>query len=185
MEDALELYEDLKANVRHDGRFHSIRQLVQPDDPLVRDIARRLVQADDFIAAVQDFVHAFTTYRPETGDYWRTPSETLAREAGDCDDSAILTCSLLRNYLPPEDVFCAVGLWIGIPDSGGHMWVITRGDGDGDNDRIIETTASSRRPLRGSYVLMAIFNDAYAFATPRGLGEFDLKPDTVRAGVTV
>ena len=170
----LKRYNDLLADVRRDGKYHSIRSLVQPNDPEVRDIARVLVQAPDFIAVAQEFVNSFTTYRTEVGDYWREPSETLAARAGDCDDLAILLCSILRNYMPPDNVYCAFGLWTIGGKPSGHMWVITEG-GDGE-DRILEATAGPGRPTKGKYVIHCMFNDEYAFATDIGLQEFDLKP---------
>jgi len=166
-------YGDLKANVRHDGKFHSVKALVQPDEPTVRGVARVLVQSNDFIKAAQEFVDSFTTYQNEVGDYWTTPDELLEAQAGDCDDKAILLCSILRNYLPPDKVYCAFGLWILNGETSGHMWVVTEGE-DGD-DRIIEATTSPERKTRGKYVLHGMFNDKYAFSTDIGLREFDLK----------
>lgn len=166
-------YDDLLANVRYDGNYHSVRGLVQVNDPDVRDIARVLVQAKDFVAATQEFVHSFTTYKAEVGDYWAEPGETLAAEAGDCDDKAILLCSILRNYTPADKVYCAFGLWKSRGELGGHMWVVTEGS-DGE-DLIIEATAGPDRPGKGKYILHGMFNDQYAFSTAIGLREFDLK----------
>lgn len=170
----LHLYDDLLANVRHDGKYHSIRSLVQPDDPEVRNIARVLVQAPDFVEVTQEFVDTFTTYRSELGDYWELPSETLGDRAADCDGKAILLASILRNYLPPESVFVAFGLWNQASKLDGHAWVVT--EGDGNEDRIIEATAGPNRSVKGKYILHAIFNDVYAFSTDIGLREFDLQP---------
>lgn len=168
-------YDDLLADVRHDHEHHSIRSLVQPDDPEVRDIARVLVQASDFINATQEFVNSFTTYGAEVGDFWRTPSETLEKRTSvDCDDSAILLCSILRNYIPPDQVYCAFGLWAMGGKTDGHMFVVTKGEGD--EDRIIESTAPPGKSTRGKYVIYGMFNDCYAFSTDIGLKEFDLKP---------
>jgi hypothetical protein len=169
----IRLYEDLLADVRYDGKYHSIKNLVQPNDPMVRDIARVLIQADDFTKASQEFVDSFTTYQLEVGDYWTTPAEILEVQAGDCDDKAILLCSILRNYLPPDQVFCAFGLWSVDAGISGHMWVVTEGE-DGE-DRVIESTAGPGRKTRGRYVLHGMFNDKYAFSTDLGLREFDLK----------
>jgi len=167
-------YDDLLADVRHDHEHHSIRSLVQVDDPEVREIARVLVQADDFISATQEFVNSFTTYGSEVGDFWRTPSETLEKQTGvDCDDSAILLCSILRNYLPPDQVYCAFGLWAMGGRTDGHMFVVTKGEGG--EDRILESTAPPGKSLRGKYVIYGMFNDSYCFATDIGLKEFDLK----------
>jgi len=170
----LQQYDDLLADVRYDQKYHSIRSLVQPDDPEVRDIARVLVQAPDFITAAQEFVNSFTTYRSEVGDYWAEPKETLAETAGDCDDKSILLCSILRNYIPPDKVYCAFGLWKMGDKTTGHMWDITEGE-DGD-DRILEATAGPEKSSRGKYILHGMFNDQYCFATDIGLREFDLKP---------
>lgn len=167
-------YDDLLADVRNDQKYHSIRSLVQVDDPEVREVARVLVQSADFISAAQEFVNSFTTYGAEVGDFWRTPSETLEKRTGvDCDDSSVLLCSILRNYIPPDQVFCAFGLWTlgGKPD--GHMFVVT--EGGGGEDRIIESTAPPGKSTRGKYVLYGMFNDKYCFATDMGLKEFDLK----------
>ena len=167
-------YDDLLADVRHDQKHHSIRSLVQVDDPEVREIARVLVQASDFISAAQEFVNSFTTYGSEVGDFWRTPSETLEKRAGvDCDDSAILLTSILRNYIPPDQVFCAFGLWSLGGKIDGHMFVVT--EGEGGEDRIIESTAPPGKSIRGKYVIYGMFNDCYAFSTDIGLKEFDLK----------
>jgi hypothetical protein len=170
----LKRYKDLRADVRYDRQYYSIRELVQPNDPLVQEIARVLVQAPDFVRAAQEFVNTFTTYRHEEGDYWATPGEVLVERAGDCDDKAILLASILRNYLPPNQVFCAVGLWGQNGKAEGHMWVVT-GD-EIREDRVVESTASPDKPPKGKYTLEAIFNDTYCFATDVGLREFDLRP---------
>lgn len=169
----IELFSDLLADVRYDKQYHSVKGLVQPDDPTVRDVARVLVQADDFSKAAQEFVNTFTTYEKEVGDYWTTPAEILEVQAGDCDDKGILLCSILRNYLPPDQVYCAFGLWSLNGDISGHMWVVT--EGENGEDRVIEATAGPDRKLRGKYILHGMFNDVYAFATDIGLREFDMK----------
>ena len=171
-QNTLSMFDDLFASVRYDNDFHSIRSLVQPDDPEVREIAAVLEAAPDFIEACQDFVDSFTTYENEVGDYWTEPWELLEERAGDCDDKAILLCSLLRTVLPADQVFCAVGDWA-LNGRGGHMWVVTQGKNS--EDRIIEATASSTKPVKGNYNLQAIFNDVYAFATPAGRKEFALR----------
>jgi hypothetical protein len=171
-------YYDLAADVRYKNSHIPIRQLVQPDDPEVKEIAGILHQAPDFIDAACEFVNSFTTYGLEEGDYWRTPAESLAKAAAeegiDCDDSAILLCSLLRNHIPPEKVYCAVGMWSVSGKREGHMFVLI--EDEGGEDRILESTASPERPVQGKYELYAIFNDKYCFATKAGLELFDLKP---------
>lgn len=171
---AIEWYEDLGANVRYDGSYHSIKGLVQPEETEVREVARVLHEAADFVEAAQEFVNSFTTYEREAGDYWAKPGETLAKRAGDCDCLSILLCSILRNYIPADQVYCAFGLWKIRGKSGGHMWVIVEGQ-DGQ-DRIIEATAGTDKPTRGNYIIHGFFNDRFAFATDVGLREYNLRP---------
>ncbi len=165
-------YQELLANVRYDGEYHSIKGLVQPDHPEVREVARVLHYSGNFIEMAQEFVNSFTTYEKEIGDFWATPIELLEAQKGDCDDQAILLCSILRNYIPPEKVFCAFGLWDIRGKADGHMFVVTEGE-DGE-DRIIEATAGPGKPARGKYIIHGIFNDQFAFSTNLGLREFDL-----------
>jgi len=170
----LQQYDDLLADVRRDQKYHSIRSLVQPNDQEVRDIARVLVQAPDFITAAQAFVNSFVPYSLEVGDYWSEPGEVLAAKTGDCDCMSILLCSILRNYIPADQVYCAFGLWNMGGKTTGHMWVFTEGE-DGE-DRIVEATAGPEKPGKGKYIMHGMFNDRYAFSTDIGLREFDLKP---------
>lgn len=171
----LKLYPEILADVRNNGQYYPIRALVQVNDPEVREIARVLVQADNFVEAAHEFVNSFTSYRGEIGDFWATPEEMLAVRAGDCDDSAILLCSLLRNYIPPEKVFVAIGVWTqgGKPD--GHAWVIVQNEDGGD--MVLESTTHPQNTLRGRYTLSAMFNDTYCFATDIGIKDFDLKTE--------
>lgn len=211
-------YYNLAANVRGDGLYHPIRELVQPNNPLVQDIADILIQSHNFITAAQNFVNSFTSYRNELGDYWATPDETMSPlcpvclnnfgliespgntfekevyschicgwsgaplRAGDCDDLAILLCSILRNFIPENQVYCAVGTWKLYGDEVGHMWVIHDKEG---TDHIIESTQGAGQSNHGAYTLGAIFNDKYAFATEWGLQEFDLRPLTEKALVSI
>jgi len=170
----LRLYGDLGAKVRNDGRLYSIKALVQPQSPVVRRVAEVLYRANDFVVAAWDFVHSFTEYKREAGDFWAMPEEMLTARKGDCDDSSILLCSILRCYIPADSVYCAVGTWRNGGSSEGHMWVVMEGD-DGE-DRILESTAGPGVELHGHYDLMALFNDQYALATNEGLEEFDLVP---------
>lgn len=55
----------------------------------------------------------------ETLDFWNFPAETLRDGVGDCEDTAILLCSILRTKLSEDDVFVSAGLFKGY----GHAWV--------------------------------------------------------------
>jgi len=52
-------------------------------------------------------------------DFWNFPSETLRDGIGDCEDTSILLCSILRNMLSSDEVFVTVGLFADY----GHAWV--------------------------------------------------------------
>ena len=172
----LERYYNLSADVRYKRSHIPIRQLVQPNDPEVKVLASILHQAPDFAETCHAFVNSFTIYGREEGDYWRTPAESLrdAKAGVDCDDSSILLCSLLRNYIPAEKVYCAICMWDLFGVKEGHMFVLI--EDDFGQDRILESTAPAENPTQGKYDLYAIFNDKYAFATKAGLELFDLKP---------
>lgn len=173
----LSRYQDLLASVRHDREFHSITSLVQPAWPEVKEIAEVLMKTVDFPAACHEFVHSFTSYQAEIGDYWTTPEEMLERRAGDCDDKSILLASLLRNKFSPEQVFCAFGFWKRGTRRIGHMWVVM--EGVEGVDQIMESTAPPGARRKGKYFLEAMFNDKYAFSYPAGIKDFNLLPVAV------
>jgi len=177
----LKLYDEVLANVRNDGQYYRIRSLVQVDDPEVKEIARVLVQSDDFLHASQEFVHTFTNYKREIGDFWGTPAESLDSRELDCDCMAILLASLLRNYIPAEKVFVAFGVWSIDGTQDGHAWVVVQAD-DG-TDLVLESTAHHQSSLRGKYTLQAMFNDKYAFATDIGVKDFDLQVEEDKSHV--
>ncbi|MEA2066717.1 MAG: transglutaminase-like cysteine peptidase [Thermotogota bacterium] len=54
-------------------------------------------------------------------EYWQLPRETLTSGKGDCEDQAILLCTLLRaRGYGPEDVFVIIG----VGEEAGHAWVV-------------------------------------------------------------
>lgn len=72
----------------------------------------------------------------EVTELLETPPETLAVGMADCDGQAILACSVLRNFLPPEQVTVTFGTYKGF----GHAWVtLMRG-----NPVVLETTKQYR-----------------------------------------
>jgi hypothetical protein len=53
-------------------------------------------------------------------EMWQFPNETLSVRRGDCEDMAILLCSMIRNYV--EGNYWAECIWIAGSD-GGHVAV--------------------------------------------------------------
>ena len=58
-------------------------------------------------------------YIPDSGDYWSTPGETLARGGGDCEDLAIILGTVLKAVGYPYRIWIALGKRNGI----GHAWI--------------------------------------------------------------
>ncbi|MEM0448340.1 MAG: transglutaminase domain-containing protein [Methanomassiliicoccales archaeon] len=49
------------------------------------------------VCQAYEWVRRNIAYEEETGDYWQSAKETLARKAGDCEDHAILLASIILN----------------------------------------------------------------------------------------
>jgi hypothetical protein len=98
-----------------------------------------------------------------------------------CDCRSILLCSIIRNFMPPEKVFCAFGYMDPKDKESGHMWVVVI-EKNG-NERVVEATAPSTKALTSKYEPLALFNDVYAFATEMGIKDFDLKPIPLGASI--
>lgn len=97
-------------------------------------------------------------------EFFQFPSETLTWGVGDCDDTAIALCALLRAYgIDAERVMVVVGE---IP-GGRHCWVELDG-------RILETTLSSApNPAWRSY---SDYSPSWAFNDGMRVGEICFVP---------
>jgi len=95
-----------------------------------------------------DWVCRQIDYRSDDGEFWFFPTESLARGAGDCDDSANLLTSLLRSA--GFNAYTVVGSYHGF----GHAW--TELDG-----KILETTYTYAHDVSDpqNYRPYAKFND--------------------------
>jgi hypothetical protein len=98
-------------------------------------------------------------------DYWQPPSLTIQTRVGNCAVKSFLLCSLLRNELSPDQVYCALGnLHNG--KSGGHAWCILK---LGDEEYVMESTTPTAPPLvpisaATRYEPFHFFNDKSIFA---------------------
>jgi len=112
-------------NVRYSGQWYDIRDFVQPSDP---DVITVFKQYGPDYWALFDFVCRHVSYRLDIGEFFQFPPETLDRQLGDCEDSANLLTSLLRNS---RDIpaYSVLGAYCGY----GHAWCYTQG-------QILETT---------------------------------------------
>lgn len=98
-----------------------------------------------------DFVTRNVAYRTDNGEWWEFPDEVIRERISDCDGSAILLASMLRQAgYSPNRVYVVIGTWRGL----GHAWVELDGE-------ILETTYTSARPVvdTWNYQWLAAFND--------------------------
>lgn len=139
-------YEDGQylVSVRY-GQWHDLREFVTPEDPAVLAVCSQVGQ-DAW--QLFDFVCREISYRSDIGEFWQLPFETLARQRGDCDDSAILLTSLLRAGR--MSAYAVLGDYQGY----GHAWCEHRG-------QLMETTFTSARPVPDpqDYTPLVLFDD--------------------------
>jgi len=110
--------------VRNPGEWHEIREFIQPGNP---DIIAFYSQIGSDVWSCLDFVCRNISYRRDIGEFWQLPSETIATGQGDCEDSAILLTSLLKNFTNAYVVLGSLQGW-------GHAW------GASKEGEILETT---------------------------------------------
>jgi predicted transglutaminase-like cysteine proteinase len=148
-----------------------MKMLVTPDDPAVIQTLKEILAQPIPEVTQQNFFTTFSGYYQDfnriidwagsnikdvsdqtthgVADYWQLPSETLALGTGDCEDYAIVLCSLLRAYgVPADSVFVAVGKTdMGID----HAWL--------DEDYY---KGAWRMIDRGDHVLLGGLEDIYS-----------------------
>jgi len=130
--------------VRYPGEWREIREFVQPDNP---DVIACYSQIGPDVWSCLDFVCRNISYRRDIGEFWQFPSETLEGE-GDCEDSAILLTSLLKNF---TNAYVVLGEYQGW----GHAWGTTEGG------EILETTYTQAMiiPDPENYRPYVLFNE--------------------------
>jgi len=99
------------------------------------------------------------------GDLWQDPSMTIHTKVGNCANSAMLLTSLVRNTLPPDQAYCALGN-LHSNQPGGHAWTQVSLDED---SYIMEATTSKAPPLvpassAKQYEAVHYFNDKNVLA---------------------
>lgn len=116
--------------VRNPGEWHELREFVQPKNP---DVVALYSQIGPDVWGCFGWVCQNISYLRDIGEFWRLPSEVLATTEGDCEDSAILLTSLLRNF---SNAYTVLGEYQGW----GHAWVVSDGE-------ILEATYTEAKPV--------------------------------------
>jgi Bacterial transglutaminase-like cysteine proteinase BTLCP len=160
-----------------------IKAYIAPNCTLVWDCLQDILGdspyelSKDGFDAIRDWVAANIEYKSDeeqwgVEEYWQTPEETLSLHTGDCEDFAILLCTLLRAYgIGEEQIYVAVG----VDNEGyGHAFLIENWYLDGEWRAIepqvgTQTFPPGRRfqeynladfKLLRDYEIIAAFNDS-------------------------
>jgi hypothetical protein len=119
-------------------------EFVQPDDPSIQKTLREILERKSLfesdLQAIRNWVAINTKYKFDVFnwqealqrnlnplDYWQYPEETIKSKSGDCEDFAILLCSLLRaSGYSPNEVYVVLGK----SNQGGHSFVALKENGE-------------------------------------------------------
>lgn len=134
-------------SVRYPGQWYDVRDFVQPN---VREVIAVYSQIGPDPWECLDFVCRNISYRRELGEFWLFPGETLDRREGDCEDTSLLLCSLLRNF---TNAYVVLGEYGGYA----HAWCQL-------DNQILETTYNMASPVPDpqDYCPHFIFNEREA-----------------------
>jgi transglutaminase-like putative cysteine protease len=145
---------------------------------LFKQLTKGIDNATDRITACWKWVACMVRYVPFVrgklmingkssvqDDFWASPSMTIHTKVGNCATKSFLLTSLLRNELPPDQIYCAMGnLYNGKP--GGHAWVALKLP---DGEQVMETTIPTAPPMvpvsmAKRYEPVHYFNDISVYA---------------------
>jgi len=170
--------------LRYGMTEHEIRSHITPYCPSVQKALRDILgeppyqPSRDGFDSIRDWVAYSIEYMCDHErwgeDYWQTPAETLLYSTGDCEDFAILLCSLLRAYgLTAEQVYVVIGV-NGEDEPYGHAFLIESWYDAGDWRRIEPQTPARIGPgprrfhlidaELDKYEIIIAFNDLYYYA---------------------
>ncbi|KYC51841.1 MAG: Transglutaminase-like superfamily protein [Candidatus Methanofastidiosum methylothiophilum] len=117
LKDQINDYEKLKK--------YDMTVFITPDSENIKSFANEIITSDPvqiykFVRDEIKYVEDYLTYDYRF-EYWQFPEETLRLRTGDCEDQAILLCTLFRaKGYGPDDVKVVFGL---TSANTGHAWV--------------------------------------------------------------
>ena len=164
------------------GEVRRLTDFITPDALEVQDLYEELTQgikdSTERISACWQWVASKVKYvkfvrgkvwingkSSVQNDLWTMPEMTVRTLVGNCAVKSFLLASLLRNELPADQVYCALGnLYNGKP--GGHAWINLKLDGE---DYIMESTTPKAPAMVASHLVeryeaVHFFNDEKVLA---------------------
>jgi len=164
LKEQIDVYQKLKTNdmtvfvTPNNEKIKSFVNQIDTDDPvnIYRFVRDEIKYLEDYLTYDYRF------------EYWQFPEETLTLKTGDCEDQAILLCTLFRaKGYTPEEVKIAFGLTTA---NTGHAWVELFYQGDWI---VFDPTSSSSAYMEKTryYSLINVnykgsFNDFYYEVIP-------------------
>jgi len=145
------------------------RVLITVDDPVVRakveEVTRLSRTTEEKQQAIFEYVRKEIEYVTEGNpkeykypksflkfkfDFWQLPRETIEWRKGDCEDQAILLCTMMRIAgVPASDVQVVLGLLhVNGTPAGGHAWCEFK---IGDEWYVLESTCPTCNYFEKSY----------------------------------
>jgi len=166
-----------------------MKRYITPNDQAIEAALQEILrQPGGFTAfeTLRTWVASHVSYKHDVdvhglSEYWQLPSETLELRTGDCEDFAILLCSLLRAYeVAADQVYVGVGF---DENNNGHAYLVER-----YYEGVWRVTEPQADAWSGwffrdwltevSFKTFYCFNDQYCFAgaptLPSGVYEFQL-----------
>jgi len=151
-----------------------IKSHLTPECQLVKDCLKDILgdppyePSTDGFGLIRDWVAYNIDYVSDeekwgVTDYWQTSEETLSSRTGDCEDFAILLCTLLRAYgIDSQQIYVALG----VDDDGyGHAFMIENWYLDGEWRAIEPQAPTQVFPGHRKFNLIDVQLDEYEIFT--------------------
>jgi hypothetical protein len=156
----------VEATLPRDLDTNIAKLYITPNEQSVVALKNQILKDKFFLTpnwmAIRDWVGNNIKYRNDSvvhssREYWQLPRETIQRGTGDCEDFAILLCSLLRaDGWSSSNVY----VFLGERDGNYHGWVKIIWEGIGYG---IEPQANGWSTVLGDFFHLSGYNAEYAF----------------------